>query len=233
MSEPGALIPIGGHEDRDGERAILRAVAGAMRPGPLLILATASRQPFRYIARYRAAFGGIGAHDVRELTVRDRTDAEDPDVTELIESAGGVFITGGSQLRLIEAIRDSAVHEALRRLHESGGVIAGTSAGASALGACMLAGNRELRLTSGLGLIDEVLIDQHFAQRDRIGRLKEGVSRMPECMGIGIDEDTALVVRGSDVDVIGSGDAWIVEHQKLVRRVHSGDGFSLGDSIAA
>jgi cyanophycinase len=165
MSEPGVLIPIGGHEDRDGERAILRAVAGAMRPGPLLILATASRQPFRYIARYREAFGGIGVHDVRELTVRDRTDAEDPNLTDLIDAAGGVFITGGSQLRLIEPIRDSAVHEALRRLHESGGVIAGTSAGASALGSCMLAGNRELRLTTGLGLIEEVLIDQHFAQR--------------------------------------------------------------------
>ena len=229
----GTIIAIGGHEDRDADRIILRAVAEAMCAGPLLVLATASRTPQLYYTRYRTAFEGIGVHDVRNLAVRDRTDAEDPVVLDLIAAAGGVFLTGGSQLRLVTPIRDTVAHRALRDLHARGGVIAGTSAGASALGECMVAGTREPRLSPGLGLLAGVMLDQHFAQRDRLGRLADAVSQTAECSGIGIDENTALVVRGAQVSVVGTGEAWVLDGRRSVRRVPAGHEFTLGDTIAA
>lgn len=229
----GSIIAIGGHEDRDGERVILRAVAEAMVAGPLLILATASRTPHRYYLRYSEAFDGIGVHAVRNLAVRDRHDAHDPALVAAAEGAGGIFLTGGSQLRFVDAIRNTPLHEALRELHTRGGVLAGTSAGASALGECMLAGSSELRLTSGLDLVPGVVFDQHFSQRDRIGRLTEAVAQMPLCTGIGIDEDTAVVLRGDDASVIGSGRITVVENGHPARQLSPGTGFSLGDTIAA
>jgi cyanophycinase len=232
-SGPGTIIAIGGHEDRDGERVILRAVAEAMQAGPLLILATASRRPHQYYLRYSDAFDGIGVHGVRNLAVRDRFDAEDPALLGAVASAGGVFLTGGSQLRFVEAIRDTALHRALAGLHERGGVVAGTSAGASALGECMLSGTRDLRLTDGLRLVPGLMIDQHFSERDRIGRLTEGIARMPACTGLGIDQDTAAVIRGDEVTVIGSGDVWVIEEGSSARRVPPGGRFALGDTIAA
>ncbi|HTL40742.1 MAG TPA: cyanophycinase [Pseudolysinimonas sp.] len=229
----GTLIAIGGHEDRDGERLILRAVADAMSSGPLLILARASRQPFRYVQRYREAFGGIGVPEVRELAVRDREGADDATLRGQVAAAGGVFFTGGSQARLVRAILGTGVHHELRRLLERGGVIAGTSAGASALGEVTLAGTRELRLGEGLGLLPGLMIDQHFAQRDRLPRLRSALGRRPGIDGIGIDEDTALVIRGGEARVIGSGEVWMLDPEHPVRRLGAGSAFTLGDTIAA
>jgi cyanophycinase len=229
----GTLIPVGGHEDRDGRREILRAIGEAMGPGPLLILARASKQPFRYVQRYRGAFEGIGVRDVRELALRDRADADDPELLAQVAAAGGVYMTGGSQLRLVDPIRDTAMHRALRELHERGGVLAGTSAGASALGEVMLAGTRELRLSTGLGFLPRLMIDQHFAQRDRLDRLRSALTRRPGIDGIGIDEDTALVVRGREARVVGSGQVWMLQPGHPVRRLGAGETFTLGDTIAA
>ena len=230
---PGALIAIGGHEDRDGERVILRAVAEAMCAGPMLILAAASRHPHRYFSRYRDAFGGIGVHDVRYLAAREPAYARDPQVLDAVGSAGGVFLTGGSQRRLVEPILGSPLHTALRDLVERGGVIAGTSAGASALGETMLSGTEDPQLTRGLGLVPGVMFDQHFAQRDRIGRLTAGLAHVPLHTGIGIDEDTALVVCGDDASVIGSGEVTVLESGRPARKLRPGDSFMLGDTIAA
>jgi cyanophycinase len=232
MSE-GSLIAIGGHEDRQGERSILRAVAEAMCAGPMLIVATASQQPHRYFTMYRTAFDGIGVHDVRNLAVRDRTDARDPERLDMVEAAGGVFLTGGNQRRLVEPIRNTPLHDALRTLVERGGVIAGTSAGASALGEAMLTGSGNPRRSAGLRFVPDVVFDQHFAQRDRIGRLRRGLSAMPLCTGIGIDEDTAVTVCGTEATVIGSGEAWILHGDDPLRRLGAGATFTLGDSIAA
>lgn len=229
----GTLIAIGGHEDRDGERLILREVVDAMSSGPLLILARASRQPFRYVQRYREAFDGIGLGDVRELAIRDREGADDARLRGQVATAGGVFLTGGSQARLVGAIRGTGVHHDLRQVLERGGVVAGTSAGASAFGEVMLAGARELRLGEGLGLLPGLMIDQHFAQRDRLPRLRSALTRRPGIDGIGIDEDTALVIRGGEARVVGSGEVWMLEPERPVRRLAAGSAFTLGDTIAA
>jgi len=229
----GAIIAIGGHEDRVGDRVILRAVADALGAGPLLILATASRRPFPYFDLYRTAFDGIGVHDVRSLDVRTRDDADDPELLDRVSAAGGVFLTGGSQRRLVDPIRDSRLHQALRDLHARGGVLAGTSAGASALGECMLAGTEDVRLSDGLGLLPDMMIDQHFSQRNRIGRLREALTRTTDCNGLGIDEDTAVVVRDGSATVIGSGQAWMLDRDHPARRFDAGSSFSLGDTIAA
>jgi cyanophycinase len=233
MSEAGTLIAIGGHEDRDGERVILRAVAEAMCAGPMLILAAASRHPHRYFSRYRDAFGGIGVHDVRYLPVREPADARDRQVVDAVGSAGGVFLTGGSQKRLVETILDSPLHAALRDLVDRCGVIAGTSAGASALGETMLSGTRDPILSRGLAFVPGVMFDQHFSQRDRIGRLTSGLTRARLHTGIGIDEDTALVLCGEDASVIGSGVVTVLESAHPARRLGLGSRFRLGDTIAA
>ena len=233
MSERGTLVAIGGHEDRDGERVILRAVADAMCAGPMLVVASASRQPHRYFSRYRDAFGGIGVHDVRYLAVREAADASDAQVLDAVGGAGGVFLTGGSQKRLVEPILDSPLHQALLDVIERCGVISGTSAGASALGATMLSGTEHPVLSRGLGLVPGVMFDQHFSQRDRIGRLTSALTQVPLHTGIGIDEDTALVVCDDDATVIGAGTVTVLESGRPARRVHAGGSFTLGDTIAA
>ncbi len=206
----GTLIPIGGHEDREGERLILRAVADALRGRPLLILATASQRPAAYEELYCDAFAAIGVPAVRPLALRDRQQAHDPAVVDAIAEAGGVFITGGKQTRLLEALRGTPAHAEFSRIWREGGVLAGTSAGASALGETAISGTDTVRLTSGLAYIPRVIIDQHFSQRARLARLRDGLERVPEHIGIGIDEDTALVIRGDEAVVLGSGKVTVV-----------------------
>ncbi len=201
----GTLVAIGGHEDREGDRVILRAVADALHGRQLLILATASQRPGAYEELYCVAFAAIGVEDVRPLALRDRQNAHDPAVVDAIAGSGGVFITGGKQTRLLEAVRGTPAHAELSRVWRDGGVLAGTSAGASALGETAVSGTDTVRLTSGLAYVPRVIIDQHFSQRDRMARLREGLNRTPDHIGIGIDEDTALVIRGDDATVLGSG----------------------------
>ncbi|HEV7741245.1 MAG TPA: cyanophycinase [Pseudolysinimonas sp.] len=232
MSE-GTIIAIGGHEDRTGERLILRAIAAAMCSGPLLIVATASAEPDRYLDLYRPAFARIGCPDVRDLPVRQRSDARDTALLDAIGTAGGVFLTGGSQRRLVGALRDTPMHDALRALVRRGGVVAGTSAGASAFGETMLSGTKDLQLTTGLGMVPGVIIDQHFAQRNRVGRLTEGLAQAGVRTGIGIDEDTALVIRGGEASVIGSGAVWLLEGGASAVQRRAGARFALDDTIAA
>ncbi len=227
-AEPGGtLIAIGGHEDREGERRILRAVAEALDGGSLLIVATASRSPEKYVDMYREAFAGIGIDDVQWLAIRERGDAGDPAVLDAIAASAGAFFTGGSQARLLEAIRDTTAHRALRDLWRRGGVVAGTSAGASALGETAISGEEDMRFSPGLDFVPRVVIDQHFSQRDRLGRLRQGLSQTDEHVGIGIDEDTALVIRGEDAAVIGSGRVTLVAGSDEPRTFQVGDGLSL------
>lgn len=219
MPERGVLIAIGGHEDKEGERGILKEVARRMDGGVLVLATVASHQPDGYFEAYEQAFGDLGVSELRELYLQDRNEASDPDKLALFEGAAGVFFTGGDQLRISSQIGDTPVESRVRDLLNRGGLIAGTSAGASMMSETMLVrgSNQEsyrigdLHMAPGLGLVRDMIIDQHFAERGRIGRLLGAVAHNPRVLGVGIDEDTAAIMERGRLSVIGSGAVYVVD----------------------
>jgi cyanophycinase len=215
----GPLVIIGGHEDKDGERAILKEVARHLRGGKLVIATVASEEPEGYFESYQKAFAAIGVNDLVELYVEDRVESLGGPAMEILDGAAGVFFSGGDQLRISSQIGDTPIERRIRELHQSGAVIAGTSAGASVMSETMLVKGAssesyrigELHMAPGLGLVRDVIIDQHFAERGRYGRLLGAVAHNPRLLGVGIDEDTAIVVTGRAFKVIGSGAAYVVD----------------------
>ena len=218
-ARPGALIIIGGHEDKDGEKEILRAVVDALPNKKLVIATIASHEPEGYFDAYKKAFSELGLDDLTEVYIDERAEAGDAGKLAAFEGAGGVFFSGGDQLRISSQIGDTPLEERVQHIYASGGVIAGTSAGASAVAETMLVrgANAEshrigdLHMAPGLGLIRDVIIDQHFAERGRIGRLLGAIAFNPRILGIGVDEDTAAVVKGEYFEVIGKGAVYVVE----------------------
>lgn len=253
----GPLIIIGGHEDKTGDKVILREVARRLNGGKLVIATVASHEPEGYFDAYQSAFGALGVTDLTELYVEDRAETLKPEILATLDGAAGVFFTGGDQLRISSQIGDTPVERRVREIHVSGGLIAGTSAGASVMSETMLVRGAsaeshrigDLHLAAGLGLVRDVIIDQHFAERGRIGRLLGAVAQNPRVLGVGIDEDTAIVVEGERFRTYGSGAVYIVDgagvtHSNIAEakperalsmydvRVHvlsGGDRFDLGD----
>jgi len=253
--ERGCLIAIGGHEDKKGERVILKAVAERIRAGRLVIATVASHEPEGYFDAYREAFTGIGVTDLAELYLDEREETLDPAHRELIAGAAGIFFTGGDQLRIVSQMGDTPLETLVRELYARGGVVAGTSAGASAQSETMLVRGSgaeshrigDLHMAPGLGLLPDVIIDQHFAERGRIGRLLGAVAHNPRLLGIGIDEDSAIVVENGCFSVIGSGAVTVVDaasathsniaeaepdrtlslHHVVLHALSEGDGFDL------
>ncbi|WP_424139258.1 cyanophycinase [Roseomonas chloroacetimidivorans] len=215
----GPLVIIGGHEDKDGERVILREVARYLKGGRLVLATVASHQPEGYFESYKRAFSELGVTDLVELYVEERSETHSEEKLRLFDGATGVFFSGGDQLRISSQLGDTPVEQRVREIHAAGGVIAGTSAGASAMSDTMLVKGSsqethrigDLHLAAGLGLVRDVIIDQHFAERGRIGRLLGAVAQNPRELGIGIDEDTAIVLRGHRFEVIGSGGVYVVD----------------------
>jgi cyanophycinase len=215
----GPLIIIGGGEDREGERVILREVARHLNGGKLVLATVASHQPEGYFEVYQKAFADLGIEDLVELYVEDRAETLDPEKLRLFDGAAGVFFSGGDQLRISSQIGDTPIEQRVREIHERGGVIAGTSAGASMMSETMLVKGTsgeshkigDLHMAPGLGLVRDVIIDQHFAERGRFGRLFGAVAHNPRELGIGIDEDTALVLQDGRFEVIGSGCVYVVD----------------------
>jgi cyanophycinase len=218
-SAKGTLIIIGGHEDKEGKRAILRQVAQHVNGGRLVIATVASHEPQGYFPSYQRAFADLGVTELVELYVYDRAETADPEKLRVLDDAAGVFFSGGDQLRISSQLGDTPMERRLREIYEGGGVIAGTSAGASAMSDTMLVRGTsgesyrigDLHMAPGLGLIRDVIIDQHFAERGRIGRLLGAVAQNPRELGIGIDEDTAIVVRGQRFEVVGSGAVYVAD----------------------
>jgi len=217
----GTLIIIGGHEDRDpaGERVILREVADRVRGGKLVLATVASHKPEGYYDEYEKAFSDLGIGELVELYVEDRCEAADRDKLAVLDDAAGLFFTGGDQLRITSQIGDTGIEQRVRELYERGGVIAGTSAGASVMSDTMLVRGTskethrigDLHMAPGLGLMRDVIIDQHFAERGRFGRLIGAVAHNPRVLGIGIDEDTAAILDGDRLRVIGDGAIYVVD----------------------
>lgn len=215
----GTLIAIGGHEDKEGRKTILREVARRLGKGRLVVATVASHEPEGYFDGYRRAFADLGVTDLVELYVKERAETALPETLRLMEGATGVFFSGGDQLRISSTLGDTPVARRVMEIFAAGGVIAGTSAGAAAMSDTMLVkgSNAEshrigdLHMAPGLGLLPDVIVDQHFAERGRIGRLLGAVAQNPRELGVGIDEDTAIVVRGDRFEVIGAGGVYVVD----------------------
>lgn len=216
----GTLIIIGGHEDREGDKVILKEVAERAGRKPVVLVAAASEEPEELFKEYRKAFGDLGVKEVIPLRVATRGEALDEAAAEPVKRAGAVFFTGGDQLRLTSQLGDTPVFQAIQQHYRDGGTVAGTSAGASVLSDTMLVsgdsgsspkGGDAIKMAPGFGLIEGVVVDQHFAERGRIGRLIAAVAQNPKSLGLGIDEDTAVVVERSRFRVVGSGGVYAVD----------------------
>ncbi|SFM16569.1 cyanophycinase [Nitrosomonas communis] len=216
----GTLIIIGGHEDREGKREILKEVAGRVGKGKLVVTTVASEEPEESFEDYRKIFQDLGLKGVTHLNVNQRADADSEENGKLLQDARGLFFTGGDQLRITSLIGETHMETHIHNLFESGGVICGTSAGASVMCETMMIESEggeshrigRLRMAPGLGLIRDVVIDQHFAERGRMGRLLGAVAQNPRVLGIGLDEDTAIVVEElCYFTVLGEGAVYVVD----------------------
>lgn len=231
MSEGAAsLLVIGGSEDRVHGKEILErfvALSGG-RGAAIVVVTAASRVGDKLWAQYDEAFAALGVEGRRALHVDTRSDANDAASAADVARADGIFITGGDQKRLLSVTGgtalDAAMHAALRR----GACVAGTSAGASAMSAHMLAyGKAELLpekgaigLGAGFGFLHGVVIDQHFSERKRLARLLSIVAQNPQLLGVGIDEDTALQLQaGGELEVLGAGAVTLIDGRALVSNV--------------
>lgn len=230
----GPLLAIGGAEDKFRDRAILRRFTelSGGDDARIAIIPTASAIDDAG-QRYKAIFLELGAATAEVLFVGDRDDANSAELVALVEQSTGIFMTGGNQIRVASILGGTRVAAALVRRNREGAPVGGTSAGASVMSTVMVAGGKSgptprphgAAMSPGLGLIDSVIIDQHFRERDRIGRLVTMVSYNPGLLGIGVDEDTAALIWPHDtLEVIGKGSVLIVDGTHMRSDVYAGRG---------
>jgi cyanophycinase len=232
-NHPGRLLIIGGAEDRcDGTGLLERFVELSGGAGARIVLVTtATRAPDEVHADYERVFRRLGADRTIQLQLHGRSDADSGDVAKVLQDATGVFISGGDQSRL-RALVGSRVNDILdERLNaDDGVVVAGTSAGATALGRTMILGGEgpevsasAVRTGPGLGLIPNVLIDMHFGERGRLPRLLSAVALDPDHLGVGVDENTGVLVEDGSFEVLGSGVATVVDAESATVIHPAGD----------
>jgi cyanophycinase len=232
----GPVMLIGGAEDKFKNKTILgrfAALAGGVE-GHVVVVSTASSLGDRATQMYRELMLGLGLGRVSGLRPLERDEAEDPATAALLADATGVFLTGGNQLRLSSTVAGTRLGRAILLAHDRGAVLAGTSAGASAMAAHMMAfgtsgetpKNRMAQLSAGLGVLQGIVIDQHFEQRNRLGRLLAVIAQSPSLIGIGLDEDTcATVYADQTLDVLGRGAVTIVDGSGVRTNAYEGKGY--------
>jgi cyanophycinase len=223
----GTLLIIGGHEDKTGDKIILREFVRLARSGTLVVATLASKNAGAELwENYRRVFTEFGVKQSMHLDVESREDARDTTRMDMIEQADAIFFTGGDQLQLTSQLGGTPLCEHIQAFYyERGGLIAGTSAGASVMCETMLVSGKgdeshkvgdTLRMAPGLGFVKDMIIDQHFAERGRIGRLLAAVAQNPRILGVGIDEDTAILVEGEECfQVLGSGAVYVVDGRNV------------------
>lgn len=242
-SDRGYIIPIGGAEEKLHDPQILDRfveICGG-KSARIAIIPTASELEDTG-RNYEKLFRKLGIKHAKVLQMLTREDCHRSEFTDYIEKSDGVFMTGGNQLRLSTTLGGTPVAQMIRRRNASGLHVAGTSAGAAFMPEHMIAGGDEgctptpamVTLAPGLGLTNNFIIDQHFRQRDRIGRLLTALAYNPFAVGIGLDEDTAAFIRpGDDLEVVGSGGITVIDPTKLsyssMDRARRGDPVSLID----
>lgn len=223
--ERGWIVPIGGAEEKEDDPRILERFVQLCGgdSANIVVIPTAS-QLLDTGPRYEKLFTELGAGDVGVLDFDMRRDAEEGNRLERLDRATGIFFTGGNQLRLSTMLGGTPVAQRIRSLNAAGVHVGGTSAGASILSEHMIAFGREgqaptagsVRLAPGLGLTNRFIIDQHFSQRDRLGRLMAALAYNPYAVGIGLDEDTAAFIRPDNtLEVEGSGSVTVLDAGQL------------------
>jgi cyanophycinase len=217
----GWIVPIGGAENKENDRRILQRfvrVSGG-EAADIVVIPTASRM-HETGARYEQLFRELGAARVTVMDFDTRRDCQERGRLRRLEEASGIFFTGGNQLRLTTLLGGTPVAKLIRARNARGVTVGGTSAGASILSEHMIAGGDEgsaviagsARLAPGLGLTNRFIIDQHFRERDRLGRLLTAIAYNPFAVGIGLDEDTAAFIGpGELLEVEGTGGVTIVD----------------------
>ncbi|MBF2001858.1 MAG: cyanophycinase [Synechococcales cyanobacterium M58_A2018_015] len=221
QSTKGPLVIIGGAEDRQGDCVVLREfvrLAGGMK-AHIAVMTAATSMPREVGEDYIHIFERLGAESVEVVGTECREDAEREDSLRIIEKATGIFFTGGDQSRIVDFIKDTPLDQAIHRRHEQGAVIGGTSAGAAMMPDEMIVGGASVSnpsvdavcLGPGMGFLPGIVIDQHFAQRGRLGRLLAALVLQPAVLGLGIDEDTAIVVKDDEFEVVGQGAITVVD----------------------
>ncbi|MFN6963031.1 MAG: cyanophycinase [Pyrinomonadaceae bacterium] len=224
----GHLLVIGGAEDKYNERRILKKfleLAGGVDKAEVLIVPVASDFPEFAADVYTQAFRNLGVANPRVLRATSRQDVYQADADELLDGVTGVFMTGGDQMRLVSLLGGTKFADKLRHLVRSTDIVlAGTSAGAAGMSTSMIVRGEStshphknsVRLSPGLGFLKNIIIDQHFTERGRISRLITAVSFNPYNLGIGIDENTAIIVGGDGVlEVYGMGSVTIVDGSQI------------------
>jgi cyanophycinase len=223
MIGKGNIIVIGGHEDKDEEPVILRELAARVGRGHLVVATFATEKPDEQWEDYRRVFRRLGVRRLRHLDARTREELAEKTARGYFKDVSVLFFAGGDQLKVTTRFGGTALCEEMDVFLKNGGVVAGTSSGASIMGETMLISGegestpdaRSIRMAPGLGLLRGVLIDQHFAERDRVGRLTAGVAQNPRLLGLGIDEDTAAIFSGSTFKVVGSGGVYVLDGQDV------------------
>lgn len=222
----GTLIPIGGAEDRRGQRRILSRFVelSGGKQARIVVIPAASTIPDELGLIYDTVFDELGADETHVINVWRRADTEDPTILTHLQNATGIFISGGDQVKLVSLVGGTLLGDQILARYQAGAVVAGTSAGAAALSEHMIAFGRGggvpsfrmVYLAPGLGLIEGIVLDQHFRERDRVGRLMTALTFNPSLVGVGVDEDTALVIHPDDTcEVIGSGSVTVVDARDL------------------
>jgi cyanophycinase len=210
-------VIIGGNEDREHDKLVLRRfVELTQRADPRIVVLTAAGQEAEGLcALYDRAFSELGVSQCVGLVLAAREEANDPRTADRLLSADGIFITGSDPKRLLAMLGGTAVHRALHQAFAERGVcVAGTSAGASALAQHVMQDGGHLG--AGLGLLQRVVIDQHFSERQRLGRLLQVVAQNPTLVGVGIDEDTALVVEPcGGIEAVGDGAVTLLDGRQM------------------
>lgn len=239
----GHLLVIGGAEDKYNERRILKKfleLAGGEK-AEILILPVASDFPEFAADVYTQAFRNLGVANPRVLRATSRQDVIQANVEKLLEGVTGVFMTGGDQMRLVSLLGGSKLAEKLRGLVRNTKIVmAGTSAGAAAMSTTMIVRGEAsshphknaVKLSPGLGFLKNIIIDQHFSERGRISRLITAVSYNPYNLGIGVDENTAIILNGDGIlEVFGQGSTTIVDGSAIsfneIAEVSDNEAFSI------
>jgi cyanophycinase len=221
----GSLLIIGGHEDKDDDKVILRMLVKKVgKSGKIVIATIASDVPNAMFDDYEKCLRGLGMRHVHHLAIESREEARLDSRIRILNDADAVFFTGGDQLKITSRIGDTPIYTRVREIFDAGGLIAGTSAGASVMTETMMvSGGAEesyrigslLRLAPGLGLLQGVIIDQHFAERGRMGRLLGAIAQNPRMLGIGLDEDSAILVHRGRFQVLGSSAVHVIDGSRV------------------
>lgn len=222
----GQLLIIGGAEDKSKKCKILQWFIDQVnrRGEKIILITTATKAPEEVGREYLKIFKHLGGLELDVLNINSRLDANQRSVINSLRQADGIFFSGGDQLRITSTIGGTLASEAIYDAYEDGAVIAGTSAGAAIMSETMIVEGEDdesprrctVKMAPGLGLLKNVVVDMHFSQRGRQGRLLAAIGQNPNILGIGIDENTAVSIdQDHRVKVLGDRTVWIVDGREI------------------